>query len=129
MSWIKSVADYLQAQSYGVQGTSLFVGDFPDISTLSITLNEYSGNIVETQKSGIALFKPMLQVKVRGSAEDYSTPRETLLAIQNALASLSDQTLYGTHFLHFKPTTTILALGQDSNLRFSFTANFEVTYA
>jgi len=69
-----------------------------------------------------------LQVRVAGNAEDYASPRARLIAIQNLLAGVTNQTLSGILFQRIKPSTTILSLGQDDVLSFEFSANFEVTY-
>jgi len=128
MSWIESVASYLESQSLGTRGTSLFIGSMPDTTVLSTVLTENSGSVIETGKTGIALFQPQLQIRVRGVKEDFINPHTRILTIQSNLASLSDQTISGVRFLRFKPTSTVLSMGQDSNLRWEFTVNFEVTY-
>jgi hypothetical protein len=127
MSWIESIAEYLEDNNYGVAGTSLFIGQIPDVSA-GVLLTEYDGNIIETNASGIALYQPSLQIRVHGEPEDYTTPRDKLKAIQAALAGITNQTVNGTYFLRIKPSTTILSLGQDEALAFQFSANFEVTY-
>ena len=128
MSWIAPLADYLETQSLGTKGTNLFIGMMPDNTSLSTVLFSYDGEIVETMKSGIALYKPQLQVRVRGAKEDYTTPYNRLLAIQTALSSIANQTLGGVTYLRVRPTSNVNSLGQDTNLRFDFTVNFEVTY-
>jgi hypothetical protein len=128
MAWIQSVATYLQSQNLGTQGTNLFIGVMPDTTTLTTLLTEYQGDVIETQGIALALQQPMLQVRVRGAKEDYVTPQTRILAIQTALANLPDQTLSGVRILTIRPAGTILSLGQDNNLRFEFSTNFEVTY-
>jgi hypothetical protein len=128
MSWIVPLADYLQTQSLGTKGTNLFVGMMPDTNSVCTVLMAYDGEIVETMTSGIALYKPQLQVRVRGAKEDYTTPYNRLLAIQDALSTISNQTLGGVKYLRVRPTSNVNSLGQDTNLRFDFTVNFEVTY-
>lgn len=128
MSWIESVASYLESQSLGTRGTTLFIGAMPDTAVVTTLLTENSGSIVETGKAGIALYQPQLQIRVRGAKEDFTTPHSRILTIQSTLAGLADQTIDGTRFLRFKPTSTVLSLGQDVVLRWEFTVNFEVTY-
>ena len=128
MSWIVAVADYLQANNLGTKGTTLFIGERPDIDGLTTLLTEYQGNTIETFASGIALYQPQLQVRVAGASEDYAAPRARLIAIQTLLAGVTNQTLSGIRFQRIRPSTTILALGQDDVLAFEFSANFEVTY-
>lgn len=127
MTWITSLADHISTNSLGTQGSSLFIGQMPDTNVLTALLTEYQGNVIETQSAGIALHQPSLQVLVKGVAEDYATPRARLIAIQSLLAAISNQTLGGIYFLRVRPTSSILSLGQDDRLRWSFSCNFEVT--
>lgn len=130
MSWILAIANYLEAApSQGTKATDLFIGIMPSNTNLVISLTQYGGDIIETQATGIQLNRPSLQVKVRGVAEDYATPLARITAIQNKLAAVSNQTLTGIPFLRIRPITSIISLGQDENLRYEFTCNFEVLYA
>lgn len=128
MSWIVSIADYLQSQNLGTKGTNLFIGVLPETNSMVTVLNEFNGDIIETNKVGIALYQPSLQVRVRGMAEDYATPKNRIAAIQTALAALPDASYTGVRILRVRPQGTILALGQDNNMRYEFSANFQVTY-
>lgn len=128
MGFIESIADRLQTQSLGTKGVNLFVGVLPETDSMATVLNESSGEIIETNAVGIALFQPSLQVRVRGLAEDYATPKARIEDIQTALAALPDATYTGVRILRIRPQGTILALGQDNNMRFEFTANFQVTH-
>jgi hypothetical protein len=101
----------------------------PDTTTLTTVLTEYDGGVVETHASGIALYQPSLQVRVRGATEDYTTPRARIVAIQTLLSAVTGNTLSGVTFLRIRPLGSINALGQDDRLRWEFTANFEVTIA
>lgn len=128
MSWIVSIADRLQAQSLGTKGTNLFIGVLPETSSMVTVLTEFNGDIIETNQTGIALYQPSLQVRVRGLAEDYATPKNRIEAIQTALDAMPDATYTGVRILRVRPQGTILALGQDNNMRYEFSANFQVTY-
>jgi hypothetical protein len=129
MTWVKDIADHLTTNSLGTQGTNLFIGFMPDTETLVTLLSEYDGTVNETFAAGIALSQPSLQVRVRGAAEDYTTPRQRLADIMTLLQAVTNQTLGSTYFVRVRPSTTILAMGQDARLRYEFSANFEVTYA
>ena len=129
MSWITSVANYLTSNSYGTQGTNLFIGQMPDTTSLTTVLTEYDGGVIETNASGIALYQPSLQVRVRGATEDYTTPRARIVAVQTLLSGVTGNTLSGVTFLRIRPLGSIIALGQDDRLRWEFTASFEVTIA
>jgi len=128
MTWIVSIADYLQTQNLGTKGTNLFIGVLPETNSMVTVLNEFNGDIIETNKVGIALYQPSLQVRTRGMPEDYATPKTRIAAIQTALAALPDATYTGIRILRVRPQGTILALGQDNNMRYEFSANFQVTY-
>ena len=127
MSWITALADHLSTNNLGVQGTSLFIGQLPDNDVLSSALTEYEGSFTETFESGMALSEPQLQIRVRGLPEDYLTPRNRMLAIQQLLNEISNTTIGGVAFLRVRPTSTMLALGQDDRLRWGFSTNFAVT--
>jgi hypothetical protein len=130
MTWILALANYLEAApSQGTKASNLFIGIMPSNPNLVISLTQYAGDVVETQASGIQLHRPSLQVRVRGVAEDYATPLARITAIQNKLAAVSNQTLSGIYFLRVRPITSIIAIGQDENLKYEFTCNFEVLYA
>lgn len=129
MTWILALANYIEAQSLGTKGTNLFIGTLPSIDGLHTVLTQYSGDVVETQSSGIAIHKPSLQVRVHGATEDYATPLARITAIQNALTTISNQTLSGIYFLRVRPISSIISLGQGENLDYGFTCNFEVSYA
>jgi len=83
---------------------------------------------VETQADGIAIHQPSLQVRVHGSPEDYATPLTRIAAIQSLLANVTNETLSGINFLRVRPTTSIISIGQNENLVYDFTCNFEVSY-
>jgi len=129
VSWITSVANYLTSNSYGTQGTNLFIGQMPDTTSLTTVLTEYDGGVIETNASGIALYQPSLQVRVRGATEDYTTPRARIVAVQTLLSGVTGNTLSGVTFLRIRPLGSIISLGQDDRLRWEFTASFEVTIA
>lgn len=127
MSWITALAEHVSTNSLGTQGTSLFIGQMPDTDILTTVLNEYEGDVIETNAAGIALYRPSLQVRVKGQAEDYGTPRARITAIQTLLAAITNQSVNGVQFLRVRPTSSIQSLGQDERLRWSFSMNFEVT--
>jgi hypothetical protein len=131
MNWIVALATFLQSRtpSLGTMGTNLFIGAVPPTGILTALLTQYSGQVIETQKSGISIHQPSLQVRVIGVPEDYATPLAHITAIQNALSTISNQTLSGIQFLRVRPITSIISLGSNENLEYEFTCNFEVSYA
>jgi hypothetical protein len=129
MTFINALANYIQTNSLGTQGTSLFIGFMPTTtSTLQSVLTEYTGGTVETMRTGIPMKKSNMQVKTHGAEGDYATPRTRIEAIQNLLVTIQDQTLSGVRIVRVLPLGTINALGQNDNQEFEFTANFEVVH-
>lgn len=128
MSFINSIADYIQTNNLGTKGTNLFIGFMPSNATLQTVLTEYAGTTVETLRNGIALKKSSLQVKTHGAEGDYATPRTRIQNIQNLLVAIQDQTISGLRIIRVLPLGTINALGQNDNQEFEFTANFEVIH-
>lgn len=126
MSWITALAGHISTNNLGTQGTSLFIGQMPDTDILTSVLSEYEGDVIETNASGIAIYRPSLQVRVKGQSEDYESPRARIAAIQTLLSAISNQTINSVDFLRVRPTSSILSLGQDERLRWSFSINFEV---
>lgn len=128
MTFINSIADYIQTNNLGTKGTNLFIGFMPSNATLQTVLTEYAGTTVETLRNGIALKKSNLQVKTHGAEGDYSTPRTRIQNIQNLLVAIQDQSISGLRIIRVLPLGTINALGQNDNQEFEFTANFEVIH-
>lgn len=130
MNFVLALATFLQTRSpsLGTMGTNMFIGSLPDVDGLGIVLTQYSGDVIETQSTGIAINQPSLQVRVHGASEDYEVPLARITAIQAALASISNQTLSGIYFLRVRPISSILALGQGDNLDYEFSCNFEVSH-
>jgi kynurenine formamidase len=127
VSWIESIATYLDDQGVATIGTDLFVGFMPDADGTIVLLSESEGAIMETQGTALAVQKPQFQVMTVGDSFDYVNPKNKIEQIQSLLANLSNVTLSGVEFLSIRPQGTINALGQDDNQAFQFTANFEVT--
>lgn len=128
MTYVNSIADYIQTNSLGTKGSDLFIGFMPASQALQIVLTEYSGETVETLRTGISLKKSNLQVMVHGARGDYITPRTRLESIQTLLANIQDATISGVRIIRVLPIGTLNAIGQNDNQEFEFTANFEVVH-
>ena len=128
MTFVNSLADYIQTNNLGTKGTNLFIGFLPSSQSLQIVLTEYAGTVVETLQTGISLKKSNLQVMVHGEKADYATPRTRIEAIQTLFANIQDATISGIRIIRVLPLGTINALGQNENQEFEFTANFEVVH-
>lgn len=128
MTFVDSMADYIQTNNLGTKGTDLFIGYMPSNSTLQTLLTEYTGTIVETLRTGISLRKSNMQVLTHGGDGDYTTPRTRIQAIQTLLCNIQDVTISGIRIIRVLPLGTINALGQNDNQEFEFSANFEVIH-
>ena len=128
MSWIVAIADKIASEGLGTGGTDLFIGFQPPHASLQSLLTEYTGDVMETQSEGVAIYKSSLQVMTCGEPEDYATPRTRIGAIYDALVAITDETISGVRFLRVRPVGTINSLGQNDNQAFEFTANFEVVH-
>jgi len=128
MTFVNSLADYIQTNSLGTKGSDLFIGYMPSSSTLQTVLTEYTGTIVETLRTGISLKKSNVQVLTHGGDGDYATPRTRIEAIQTLLCNIQDVTISGIRIIRVLPLGTINALGQNDNQEFEFSANFEVIH-
>ena len=128
MTFLNSLADYIQTNALGTKGTDLFIGFLPSSASLQTVLTEYAGSTVDTMRTPISLKKSSLQVMTHGARGDYVTPRTRIEAIQNLLCGIQDQTISGIRIIRVMPLGTINALGQNESQEFEFTANFEVIH-
>lgn len=128
MNWLLALANYIEDQGFGTKGTDLFIGALPGVDGVSTLLSQSGGDVIETYASGIAIRRPALQVKVTGDPEDFLSPFNKIMAIQDSLVLIANQPLSGIDFLRVRPTSGVLSLGRDDNLSYEFTANFEVSY-
>jgi hypothetical protein len=78
--------------------------------------------------TAVALENQMVQVKVRGDAEDYLTPKDRAVRIRYTLAAKGEHTTRSVRVLALEPIGNVLALGRDPREREEFTANFNVTW-
>jgi hypothetical protein len=69
-----------------------------------------------------------VQVKVRGDAEDYTTPKDRAIRIRYTLAAKGEHTTRSVRVLNIEPIGVVLHLGRDGREREEFTANFNITW-
>lgn len=126
MIWLDAIATYIQTNSLGTRGTNLFIGQLPDISGISAVLTQYDGSVQEVFKGGTNVEVPSLQIRVRGTRDEYVATLTRCADIRDLLVGVTNTTVNGVNFLRIKPNGTINSLGLDENRRYQFTANFEV---
>jgi len=126
MIWLEALATYIQTNNLGTKGTNLFVGQLPDISGISTVLTQYDGSVHEVFNGGANIEVPSLQIRVRGTRDEYVQTLTRCANIRDLLIGITNTTVNGVTFLRVKPTGTVNSLGLDENRRYQFTANFEV---
>lgn len=126
MTWLDAIATHIQTNSLGTKGTDLFIGQLPDISGISTVLTQYDGSVQELFKGGQTIEVPSLQIRVRGTKDEYVNTLTRCADIRDLLVDITNTTVNSVVFLRIKPTGTINSLGLDENRRYQFTANFEV---
>lgn len=126
MIWLEAISTHIQSNSLGTKGTNLFIGQLPDISGISTVLTQYDGSVQEVFDGGTNVEMPSLQIRVRGTRDEYVNTLTRCADIRDLLIGVTNETINGVNFLRIKPNGTINSLGLDENRRYQFTANFEV---
>lgn len=123
---VEAVGSYLQTNSMGVLGTSMFVGLLPSAPDACIAIYEGdAGAPLETAGSAAtAVERVELRVVVRASRDDYATARDKALTIRSLLAGITEQTLSGIRVLRISAQTWVIPAGNDDNDRPHFTVRF-----
>lgn len=118
------------AGAWGIQGTDLFVGRMPDSPDLCICIYEYDGiPPAETMGAHLPVAEtPRVQVVVRGTVEDYQTPRDRALAIRNGLAALGETTTAGITVMRWAPQGLVMPMGLDEKDRHKISVNVQTWY-
>lgn len=123
----KSIATYLQSQSLGTIGTTLFYGFLPDTPDTLTTIFETGGTQPDARMS---IDYPSIQVRVRQSAgsSSFESAYNRIIAIYNALQSLHGITLSdGTTVIDITAVQMPINIGKDEKGRAEFTQNYNLT--
>lgn len=126
MNWLEALATYIDDNNLGTKGTDLFIGQLPDVTGISTVLTQYEGSVKEMFKGGNDIDIPSLQIRTRGTREEYALTLTRCADIRDLLVGITNTTVNGVTFLRVKPIGTLNSLGLDENRRYQFTANFEV---
>lgn len=128
---LEIVRDAIVNAGLGTAAVDLFMGSETDTEEglpLHILVTEFDGIPALTMGLPIAVEHQMVQVKVRGLPEDYTTPKDRAIRIRYTLARLGEHTTRGVRVLNVEPVGVVLALGRDSREREEFTANFNISW-
>ena len=130
MSILEAVGQYLEDQSFGVQGTNIWLSRMLPDPDVSIAVYEYAGRPpVETMSAGLAIEQPSLQVVVRAGRDDYPTARDLAEDIRQSLCLVTDQTLSGLRVLRIMPRSSVNPIGLDDKDRPMLSVDYEVQIA
>lgn len=74
----------------------------------------------------VDIYKPMVQVYIRGARGDYTTTYSMASAVMGVLNAFGPYDMNGTHYIGIWATTDILWLGYDEHDRPRFSLNFMI---
>lgn len=119
----------IEGGGFGTAGTDLLLGAMPDSPDVCTVVTEYGGR-GPTFVQGEALPTleyPRIQLRTRGEALDYDTPREAMEALYQFFAGRAAEAVSGgARYLAWMPQQTPSTLGKDENERWVFVLNLEV---
>jgi hypothetical protein len=92
-----------------------------------IALYETGGTSPDVAFGGDTVDNPGLQIVVRGEAQDYDGPRETIEAIYQAILSWGAFTQSDTRYLNVTPLQAPFVRNRDGNQRIEFAFNVLVS--
>lgn len=124
---LEAIGDYLQAQSEGTLGTSIFLGRMPDTPDACVCVYESAGSLPEMTfgAAGIAIDRPIIQIICRAGRDDYPTARDKATSIRNKLSPLVNTTLSGIKVMRLEPTGSVNPIGPDEKDRPLVSMNFQ----
>ena len=123
---LEAVGDYLQAQTQGTLGVSLFLGMMPESPDACVCVYETSGlaPMLTMGSAAFAVDQPGLQVITRGARGDYPGARNRAVTIRGLLAAVTETTLSGIHIMRISADGSLLPMGEDQNGRPMVSMNF-----
>lgn len=123
---LQDIAEYLEDLSIGTVGTSIFVGYMPDAPAACIALYEYAGMRPLITHDGHIVYRPGLQVVVRGAVnEELSAVRTVLQNVENAIGNITNATIEGTFYRRISAAQSVSPMGR-ANMMFKMAQNYEV---
>lgn len=111
----------------GVYGTSLFLGAMPDAPDVCVVVTESGGwpPLDFFSEASPGLERPRAQVRTRGVAHDYETPRLAAERVARELHARGAFVVNSTRYLDLRMVQTPFPLGKDDNHRWIFAVNME----
>ena len=120
----KDVAEYMEDQSIGTVGTTIFVGYMPDDPDDCISVTQYAGRPPFSKER---YERPGVQVRVR--AVNQENAETTVFGIFNLLHDKEHVTMESRMYEHVEATASPSALGPDAKGRYVWVVNFIVLKA
>lgn len=124
----------LVAAGYGVEGQDLFMGFGPDgivdaaleerVPDEALFLTEGDGQPGLTMGLPVAIERPLITIRVRGTRGDYVGPKKRIMGARLTLAGLQDYQHGSVRLMAAVPQGSILPLEPDEAGRHEFTATF-----
>lgn len=124
---LDDVIDLIAADGYGVRDSTLFKHLLPDAPDACVVVGEYGGRPGEEifGEPGPAIEYPRVQVRVRGTAYDYDTPRALAERIYQGFGRRGGFTINTTRYLALTPLQPPYPLDRDAANRYVFAVNLE----
>ena len=107
-------------------GWGIYISKEPASPDTVITLYDTGGSAPEYLLDGTDMFRPNLQVRVRGEPGGYMEAWSKAKEVVDALARLEPQTINGTFYAGVWQQTDIAILQYDDNDRPILTVNFRI---
>lgn len=123
---LEAIGDYLQAQSQGTLGSTLFLAMMPETPDACVCVYESPG-LAPMETMGSAAFaveQPGLQVICRGAKGDYPGARNKAVTIRRLLAAITETSISGIHIMRISADGSLTPVGEDQNGRPMVTINF-----
>lgn len=125
MTWLEDIGTYLQTNSIGTLGTSIFYEEFDTVTTNCIVLIAQAGPGPKTTlRKYMTLRKPELGVRVRNS-DDY-TAHTKAESICTLLDQTYNTTIGSTRFKSIKAIADPFYVSQSKNNSYIYSINFSL---
>jgi hypothetical protein len=122
---LDELGDYLESHGVGVQNTSIFLGNIPDVAQDPVVaIFEYPGLPIERTHT-TKYDKTRIQVQVR--SKSYPTGRQKITDVFNILDTIENQVIDGVRYQAVQGLQAPSFLSRDELNRIIFVFNAQVT--
>ena len=123
---LDEMAARVTAEGLVSSGYALRRGVMPASPDQVIVLGETGGAGPEIAFDGGVVEQPGLQIRVRGAADDYESPRNAIEVLHQAIVGWGAFTSAGVRYLGLTALQSPFPLRRDENNRQEFSANYLV---